>query len=73
MSILGILTKSTLPFSQCMEILEDNEHAFLEYYMKGEDAWPAENRICYEKAKYCNEELTGVYGETVATMKLDLN
>lgn len=56
-----------------MEILEDNEHAFLEYYMKGEDAWPAENRICYEKAKYCNEELTGVYGETVATMKLDLN
>lgn len=47
---------------QCLEILEDHEESFLEHYMAEENPGQAESRICYAKARYCNDKGTGAFG-----------
>lgn len=55
-----------------MEVLEDNEQAFLDHYMGGNNPLPADQWICHNRAQYCNADLNGIYGNTEATIILNL-
>lgn len=52
--------------------MEDNEDAFLDFYMNESDLETAAYELCHEKSRYCNANLNGIYGDSRVSLVLKL-